>query len=251
LAAAVVADGVGTDRLAGQAKSMLTQGVRAGDVVQALLVAGYPTVAVVEGVIVQGVVRDVAKLTGDARQIAADDLVREVAARVFFVQGPSVRPQVREAVITAGESLTALNTAAAAQGALAAVGDTAFLRSISGNVSVTKGEQRLDGIEGMRLSTGDRVASLADSAAVVQFSDGCAYTIKANESITVSRLSPCVLTKGSGERLSLAPLPAPPALPETPLFGVDLLLSEAEVLAAVAAANWVNDTAPGGFASAR
>ncbi|HSQ07778.1 MAG TPA: hypothetical protein VLM84_08830, partial [Chromatiaceae bacterium] len=121
LAAAVVADGLGADRLAGQAKSLLSQGVSAGDAVQALLIAGYGTFDVVKGVVVQGVVRDASKFTGDARQIAADDLVREVAARVFFVQGPSLRPLVREAVVAAGEDLSALNAAAAARGAAAAV----------------------------------------------------------------------------------------------------------------------------------
>jgi hypothetical protein len=260
LAAAVVADGLGADRLAGQAKSLLSQGVSAGDAVQALLIAGYGTFDVVEGVVVQGVVRDASKFTGDARQIAADDLVREVAARVFFVQGSLVRALVREAVIAAGEDLSALNAAAAARGAEAAargapaaVGDTAFIHRITGSVSVMKGEQRLDGIEGMRLSTGDRVSSLQNSTAVIQFSDGCSYRIRENELITVSRLSPCVLTKGSAERLSLAPLPAPPAppvLPAPPLFGVDLLLEEASALAAAASADW-NRTAPGREASAR
>jgi hypothetical protein len=229
-------------------------------VVQALLVAGYGTFDVVEGVVVQGVVRDASKFTGDARQIAADDLVREVAARVFFVQGSLVRALVREAGIAAGEDLSALNAAAAARGAEAAargapaaVGDTAFIHRITGSVSVMKGEQRLDGIEGMRLSTGDRVSSLQNSTAVIQFSDGCSYRIRENELITVSRLSPCVLTKGSAERLSLAPLPAPPAppvLPAPPLFGVDLLLEEASALAAAASADW-NRTAPGREASAR
>jgi len=250
LAAAVVADGLGADRLAGQAKSLLSQGVSAGDAVQALLIAGYGTFDVVKGVVVQGVVRDTGKFTGDARQIAADDLVREVAARVFFVQGSLVRAQVREAVITAGEDLSALNAAAAARGAAAAVGDTAFIHRITGSVSVIKGEERFDGIEGMRLSTGDRVSSLQNSSAVIQFSDGCSYKLRENELITISRLSPCVLTKGSGERLSVAALPAPPILPAPPLFGVDLLLAEAEALAAAASADW-NRTAPGGEASAR
>jgi hypothetical protein len=105
LAAAVAADGLGADRLAGQAKSLLTQGVSAGDVVQALLVAGYGTVDVVREVLVQGVLAMPETVTGAAIQIAADALLREVATRVFFLQGPSVLGIVREAVLAARERL--------------------------------------------------------------------------------------------------------------------------------------------------
>jgi hypothetical protein len=108
LAAAVAADGLGADRLAGQAKSLLTQGVSAGDAVQALLAAGYGTFDVVRDVLVQGVLAAPADVTGDAIQIAADALLREVATRVFFVQGPSVRGIVRDAVLAARQILIEL-----------------------------------------------------------------------------------------------------------------------------------------------
>jgi hypothetical protein len=108
LTAAVAADGLGADRLAGQAKALLTQGVSAGDAVQALLAAGYGTFDVVRDVLVQGVLAAPADVTGDAIQIAADALLREVATRVFFVQGPSVRGIVRDAVLAARQILTEL-----------------------------------------------------------------------------------------------------------------------------------------------
>jgi hypothetical protein len=105
LTAALVADGLGPDRLAGQAKSLLSQGVSAGDVVQALLLAGYGTFGVVRDVLVQGVLATPSSVPGDAIQIAADALLREVATRVFFVQGPSVRGIVRDAVLAARQML--------------------------------------------------------------------------------------------------------------------------------------------------
>lgn len=108
LAGAVVADGVGADRLAGQAKSLLTQGASAGDALQALLVAGYGTFDVVRDVLVQGVLAAPASVTGDAIQIHSDALLREVVTRVFFLQGPSVRGIVRDAVLAARQMLIEL-----------------------------------------------------------------------------------------------------------------------------------------------
>lgn len=97
LTGVIVADGVVADRLAGQARSLLTLGVSPGNVVQALLTAGYGTFDVVRDVMVQGVLAAVG--------IQADALVREVAFRVFFVQGPTVRVIVHDAVLAARQIL--------------------------------------------------------------------------------------------------------------------------------------------------
>ena len=75
---------------------------------QALLVAGYGTFDVVRDVLVQGVLAAPASVTGDAIQIHADALLREVVTRVFFLQGPSVRGIVRDAVLAARQMLIEL-----------------------------------------------------------------------------------------------------------------------------------------------
>jgi hypothetical protein len=99
---------VGADRLAGQAKSLLTQGASGGDALQALLVAGYGTFDVVRDILVQGVLAAPASVTGDAIQVYSDALLREVVTRVFFLQGPSVRGIVRDAVLAARQKLIEL-----------------------------------------------------------------------------------------------------------------------------------------------
>jgi hypothetical protein len=96
--------------------------------------------------------------------------------------------------------------------ASAAGEEVANIARITGNTLVNKGAQYVPGTEGMELSIGERVMSLEDTTAVIQFKDGCRYTMEENEVITIPRLSPCVLTKGSGNRLSALP-PVPPAEP--------------------------------------
>lgn len=108
--------------------------------------------------------------------------------------------------------IVAATLSAAAAPTAAAEGDIAYIARITGSALVNKGGQYLDGTEGMALATGDRVMSLAESSAILQFSDGCRYTMKEDELVTIPSLSPCVLTKGPSDRLSVATLPpAPPA----------------------------------------
>lgn len=110
----------------------------------------------------------------------------------------------------------------------------AYLARITGGVLVNQGQQYRDGTEGLSLSTGDRVMSLAESTAIIQFQDGCRYTMEENELVTIPSLSPCVLTKGADGRLSVATLPpAPPA--QVPLVPVVPLATNLAWLPAAAA----------------
>lgn len=98
--------------------------------------------------------------------------------------------------------------------AVADEGEVAYVARVTGVALVNKGDQYVEGTEGMTLSTGDQVMSLAQSEAVIQFKDGCQYLMKENELITIPSMSPCVFTKGAGDRLSIATLPpTPPAEP--------------------------------------
>jgi hypothetical protein len=98
--------------------------------------------------------------------------------------------------------------------AIADEGEVAYVARVSGATLVNKGDQYVDGTEGMALSTGDRVMTLDQSEAAIQFKDGCRYLMKENELMTVPSMSPCVFTKGAGDRLSVATLPpVPPATP--------------------------------------
>jgi len=106
---------------------------------------------------------------------------------------------------------TAFGSAAGAEKAAAAK-EVGHIARITGSALVNKGERYIDGAEGMPLSRGDRVMSLADSTAILQFNDGCRYTMKENELVTVPSVSPCVLTKGPRDRLSVAVLPPVPLL---------------------------------------
>ena len=107
-------------------------------------------------------------------------------------------------------AITAAALSAAAPSALAAEKEVATIARITGSTLVNKGTQYVNGTEGMALSVGQRVMSLEESTAVLQFNDGCRYTMEENEVITIPSLSPCVLTKGSSDRLSVLP-PVPPA----------------------------------------
>ncbi len=113
----------------------------------------------------------------------------------------------------------------------------AYLARITGGVLVNQGQQYRDGTEGLSLSTGDRVMSLAESTAIIQFQDGCRYTMEENELVTIPSLSPCVLTKGADGRLSVATLPpAPPAqVPLVPVVPVVPLATNLAWLPAAAA----------------
>lgn len=112
-----------------------------------------------------------------------------------------------------GTTFAALSLTVAMTSALAAEaeadGVVATVARIKGEAVVNKGTQYVNGTEGMGLKTGERVMSLAESSTVIQYKDGCRYTLEANELITIGRYSPCAFTKGSNARLSVSsPLPA-------------------------------------------
>ena len=96
--------------------------------------------------------------------------------------------------------------------AIADEAGVAYVARVTGAALVNKGDQYVDGTEGMALSTGDRVMTLAQSEAAIQFNDGCQYLMKENELITIPSKSPCVFTKGAADRLSVVTLPPVPAV---------------------------------------
>ena len=107
-----------------------------------------------------------------------------------------------------GTAITAAALSAAICSAAAAEKQIATVARITGNAVVSKGAQYVPGTEGMALTVGQRVMSLEDSTVVIQFNDGCRYTVEENKLVTMEDLSPCVLTKG----VALAP-PPPAAVP--------------------------------------
>lgn len=100
-------------------------------------------------------------------------------------------------------------TIAALSVAVAAERQIATVARITGNAVVSKGAQYVPGSEGMALTVGQRVMSLADSTVVIQFNDGCRYTLEENKLVTMEDMSPCVLTKG----VALAPPPPAAVVP--------------------------------------
>ena len=103
---------------------------------------------------------------------------------------------------------------------IAAEREVASLARVTGNALVNKGTQYVTGTEGMALSIGERVMSLDKTTAIIQFEDGCRYTMKENEVITIPSVSPCVLTKGGGDRLSVLPPIPPGGVPVVPVVPV-------------------------------
>jgi hypothetical protein len=103
-----------------------------------------------------------------------------------------------------GAVIGAVALSAAIASAVAAEGDVATLARITGNAVVSKGAESSNGTEGMGLTVGERVMSRAASTAVVEFKDGCRYTLKANESFTIGVQSPCALCGAWGERGAVA-----------------------------------------------
>ena len=119
--------------------------------------------------------------------------------------------------------------------AIAEEGEVAYVARVTGAALVNKGDQYVDGTEGMALSTGDRVMTLAQSEAAIQFNDGCQYLMKENELITIPSKSPCVFTKGAADRLSVVTLPpVPPVAPLVPAAAAGIGLGWVPLAAAAA-----------------
>jgi hypothetical protein len=131
-----------------------------------------------------------------------------------------------------GTAITAAALSAAICSAAAAEKQIATVARITGNAVVSKGAQYVPGTEGMALTVGQRVMSLEDSTVVIQFNDGCRYTVEENKLVTMEDMSPCVLTKG----VALAP-PPPAAVAPVPIA--------AAAVPAVASLAWVPLAAAG------
>lgn len=124
-------------------------------------------------------------------------------------------------------ALTTLLTALAGGATAAEEQGIAYFARITGSVLVNQGQQYRDGSDGQALETGDRVMTLSDSSAILQFRDGCRYTMKEDELITIPSLSPCVFSKGPADRMSVAALPpvppsTPPIVPVIPVAAANL-----------------------------
>lgn len=124
-------------------------------------------------------------------------------------------------------ALAALLSAMAGGAAAAEEQGIAYIARISGTVLVNQGQQYRDGSEGLVLETGDRVMSLSESSAILQFRDGCRYTMKEDELVTIPSMSPCVFSKGPADRMSVAALPpvppsTPPIVPVVPVAATNL-----------------------------
>lgn len=131
-------------------------------------------------------------------------------------------------------ALAALLTALAGSTTAAEEQGIAYIARVSGSVLVNQGEQYRDGGEGQVLETGDRVMTLSDSSAILQFRDGCRYTMKEDELVTIPSLSPCVFSKGPADRMTVAALP--PVPPPTP-----------PIVPVVANLGWLPAAIAGGF----
>jgi hypothetical protein len=137
-------------------------------------------------------------------------------------------------------------TIATLSAAVAAERQIATVARITGNAVVSKGAQYVPGTEGMALTVGQRVMSLADSTVVIQFNDGCRYTLEENKLVTMEDVSPCVLTKG----VALAPPPPSSVVPAVVAAPVAAAANLAWVplaaVGAVAVAGAVADTGDDG-----
>ena len=123
------------------------------------------------------------------------------------------KPYVRTIIAAAALSAAVASAAAAEK-------EVATIARLTGNALVNKGAQYVNGTEGMALSVGERVMSLEETTAIIQFKDGCRYTMKENEVITIPSVSPCVMTKGPSDRLSVLPPVPPSEVPVVPIVPV-------------------------------
>ena len=72
-----------------------------------------------------------------------------------------------------------------------ATATTAELETVNGTAMVSEGSRYIEGQQGRALAEGDRVIALENSKVVLTFQDGCRYTLKDGEVLTVGGQSPC------------------------------------------------------------
>ena len=90
---------------------------------------------------------------------------------------------------------------------------SATVARIEGEAVASKGAEYITANEGMVLRTGQRIMALAQSSAVLQFSDGCRYKIEANELLIVERESPCALGLVAEGTVAAGAIPTQQMLP--------------------------------------
>ena len=116
---------------------------------------------------------------------------------------------------TAGVALAAL-LACADVGAQQQQTAVARLKSVTGNVLVSRESGLATGAEAQRITNGSRVITTANSTVIVHFDDGCEVQLKENERLEVDSNKPCaaMLVQGVG--------PAPLAVAVAPVMGTVL-----------------------------
>jgi len=85
----------------------------------------------------------------------------------------------------------------------------ARLKSVSGNVLVSRETGLSAGAQAERLREGTRIITTANSEAVVEFDDGCEVRLKENERFDVESGKPCALYAGQPLGVPVAAV-APP-----------------------------------------
>ena len=73
----------------------------------------------------------------------------------------------------------------------------ARLKSVTGNVLVSRESGLAAGAEAERLTDGTRIITTANSEAVVEFDNGCEVRLKENERFDVDSGRPCALLAGT------------------------------------------------------
>jgi len=141
-----------------------------------------------------------------------------------------------------GTVLAAIALGLVVDSAEAAEREVAAIARITGEAVVSSGTRYVSGIEGMGLRVGTRVMSLAKSTTVIQFDDGCRYTLEENQLLTIDDRSPCVLGLVLPDGGAVTAGGAPGAL-----GGAAGSLSQVPVAAvgAVAVAGWLLKTGGG------
>lgn len=91
-------------------------------------------------------------------------------------------------------------------------GEVARLKSVTGNVLVSRESGLATGAQAERLVNGTRIITTANSEAVVEFDNGCEVRLKENERFDVDSTRACALLAGQ-------PLGVPVAAVESSLAG--------------------------------
>jgi hypothetical protein len=81
----------------------------------------------------------------------------------------------------------------------------ARLRSVTGNVLVSKESGLASGDEELRLTPGTRVITTANSTVVIEYDDGCRVTLKENQRFEVEKGKACAQLVAQPQSILLTP----------------------------------------------